>query len=86
MSKINDKDRCNCEKKCNDKDWCDCQKENDCKVWCDCDKKHNDKDQCKKDQCGHVHFVKAETTVNDDHSHQLIFATPIEDPIFEEEN
>lgn len=33
----------------------------------------------------HVHFVTAETTVVDDHFHELIFATLIEAPIFEEE-
>lgn len=32
----------------------------------------------------HVHFVKAETSVNDDHDHELIFATLIEDPISED--
>lgn len=34
--------------------------------------------------CKHVHFVEATTSVNDDHSHELIFATLIEAPIFEE--
>ncbi|MBZ9622587.1 YmaF family protein [Clostridium sp. FP2] len=33
----------------------------------------------------HVHFVEANTTVNDGHCHELIFATLIEAPIFEEE-
>jgi hypothetical protein len=28
----------------------------------------------------HVHFVEAVTSVNDDHRHELIFATLIEDP------
>ena len=32
----------------------------------------------------HVHFVEAETSVNDDHFHELIFATLIDAPIFEE--
>ena len=32
----------------------------------------------------HVHFVKAKTNVVDDHFHELIFATLIEAPIFEE--
>lgn len=32
----------------------------------------------------HVHFVKADTTVNDCHSHELIFATLINAPIFKE--
>lgn len=31
----------------------------------------------------HVHFVEAVTTVNDDHRHELIFATLIESPILE---
>ena len=34
----------------------------------------------------HVHFVKAKTNVVDDHCHELIFATLIEAPIFEEES
>ena len=34
----------------------------------------------------HVHFVEARTTVNDGHLHELIFATLIEAPIFEEED
>ncbi|MBU3202095.1 YmaF family protein [Clostridium estertheticum] len=33
----------------------------------------------------HVHFVEAKTNVVDDHFHELIFATLIEAPIFEEE-
>ena len=33
----------------------------------------------------HVHFVEARTTVNDDHCHELIFATLIDAPIFEKE-
>ena len=33
----------------------------------------------------HVHFVEARTNVVDDHFHELIFATLIEAPIFEEE-
>ncbi|MBU3110257.1 YmaF family protein [Clostridium lacusfryxellense] len=33
----------------------------------------------------HVHFVKTTTSINDYHSHELIFATLIESPIFEEE-
>lgn len=33
----------------------------------------------------HVHFVYATTSVNDCHSHQLIFATLIDAPIFEKE-
>ena len=32
----------------------------------------------------HVHFVKAKTNVVDDHCHELIFATLIEAPIFQE--
>lgn len=32
----------------------------------------------------HVHFVKAVTTVDDGHRHELIFATLIEAPIFVE--
>ncbi|MBW9158502.1 YmaF family protein [Clostridium tagluense] len=32
----------------------------------------------------HVHFVEAKTSVNDDHFHELIFATLIDAPIFEE--
>ncbi|MBU3178489.1 YmaF family protein [Clostridium estertheticum] len=34
----------------------------------------------------HVHFVRAKTNVVDDHFHELIFATLIEAPIFEEED
>ncbi|HEY8891726.1 MAG TPA: YmaF family protein [Clostridium sp.] len=34
----------------------------------------------------HVHFVEAKTNVVDDHFHELIFATLIEAPIFEEES
>ncbi|MBU3217846.1 YmaF family protein [Clostridium estertheticum] len=33
----------------------------------------------------HVHFVRAKTTVVNGHFHELIFATLIEAPIFEEE-
>ena len=33
----------------------------------------------------HVHFVKAKTNVADGHFHELIFATLIDAPIFEEE-
>ena len=33
----------------------------------------------------HVHFVKTRTSVNDDHCHELIFATLIDAPIYEEE-
>ena len=33
----------------------------------------------------HVHFVEARTSVNDDHYHELIFATLIDAPIYEEE-
>jgi hypothetical protein len=32
----------------------------------------------------HVHFVKAITSCNDDHRHELIFATLIESPILED--
>jgi hypothetical protein len=32
----------------------------------------------------HVHFVKAVTTVDDDHNHKLIFATLIECPTLED--
>ena len=32
----------------------------------------------------HVHFVKAVTSVNDGHNHELIFATLIESPTLEE--
>ena len=32
----------------------------------------------------HVHFVEAKTNVVDDHCHELIFATLIEAPIFQE--
>ncbi len=34
----------------------------------------------------HVHFVKITTSINDFHSHKLIFVTLIESPIFEEKN
>lgn len=34
----------------------------------------------------HVHFVRAVTSVNDQHRHRLIFATLIESPIFEDED
>jgi hypothetical protein len=33
----------------------------------------------------HVHFVEATTTENDGHTHDLIFATLIDAPIFEKE-
>ncbi|WP_422717874.1 YmaF family protein [Gottschalkia purinilytica] len=29
----------------------------------------------------HIHFVKARTTIDDDHFHEVVFATLIEDPI-----
>lgn len=32
----------------------------------------------------HVHFVEAVTSFNDDHRHELIFATLIEDPILKD--
>ena len=34
----------------------------------------------------HVHFVEARTSKNDGHRHELIFATLIEAPIFEEQD
>ena len=34
----------------------------------------------------HVHFVETTTSVNDGHSHELIFATLIDTPIYEEED
>jgi len=73
-------DNCGCEKKHDDKDCCKKEKQ-----FHDHEFEATSGLQKPVGDGRHVHFVEAKTNVVDDHFHELIFATLIEAPIFEEE-